>query len=261
MASSHGQQGAARYSEPLSFHHGLLKAGVVIVDSIEVWTLPLVPREDDDTLLDDRERARLARLRVAAKSRQFLAAQAGLRRVLARYLNRGPAAIVFGYGAHGKPFVPDAPELGFNLTHSGDLALVAVTAGAHVGVDLEQVDRERPFLRLAARSFDAAESTWLQARPPQRTARDFYRIWTLKEAYLKALGTGLTVPPASFRIELQEDPPRLLSAVAGDDPASWRLAILDAGPRYAAALCWSGGERPIRWRAAAAPGEPPPVRG
>lgn len=217
-------------------------------DSIDLWILPLRPSPGDRDLLDARERDRLERLRVEDKRRQLLAAQADLRRVLASYGSRPPEAIRFAYGEHGKPWLPDDPGLGFNLSHSHDLAVIAVCRGIELGADLEHTGRERPFVRLARRYFDPAEHAWLEARERETRATDFYRIWTLKEAYLKAVGTGLTVPPASFRIDLEAEPPTLASTHGGDDPSGWRLRTPSVGDGYAAAVCWRGGVRPIRIR-------------
>lgn len=216
--------------------------------SIDLWVLPLRPREADEALLDERERARLQRLRVAEKRRQLLAAQADLRRVLGRYRERPPEQIRFAYGPHGKPWLPEDPDLGFNLSHSAQLAVVAVGRGLEIGVDLEHVARERAFLRLARRYFDAAEHAWLEGRPEATRAADFYRIWTLKEAYLKAIGTGLTVPPASFRIDLERDPPALATTHDGDDADAWRLLTPAVAESYAVAVCWRGESRTIRRR-------------
>lgn len=206
--------------------------------------LPTV--EPDLESLGARERARAERLRIPEKRRQFIAAQTALRRILARYLGIDAGTVAFGYGAHGKPFLPAAPDLAFNLTHSGRLALVAVTAGADLGIDVEHLVRDRPFLRLARRYFAESEHRWLAALPEPEQRGGFYRTWVLKEAYLKAVGTGLSFPPAGFELAVAESPPRLLRTDRdGDDPAGWSFEILDIGGEYAAALCHRGARRRI----------------
>lgn len=215
---------------------------------IDVWVVPLEPSAGDEALLDERERARLERLRVADKKEQFLAAQAALRRLLGARIGREPADIAFAYGPHGKPALPDHPELAFNLSHSERLAVVGITEHTELGVDLEWTGRDRPFLRLARRYFDASEHAWLEGRDEETVRAGFYRTWTLKEAFLKALGTGLAVPPASFRIDLETDPPRLLSTHDGSDPSRWRLVTPAVEPGFAAAVCWQGEPREIRVR-------------
>lgn len=218
------------------------------MDTVDLWTLRLRPVPADAELLDERERARLERLRVEDKKAQFLAAQAGLRRILGDYLGVGPGEVVFEYGEHGKPSVPAAPELGFNLSHSGQLAIVGVAESTEIGVDLEWMGRDRPFLRLARRYFAPPEHEWL-ARVPEGGIREgFYRTWTLKEAFLKAIGTGLTVPPSSFRLRLDAAPPELETTPDESSPADWTFATPSVKEGYAAALCWRGAERRIRTR-------------
>jgi 4'-phosphopantetheinyl transferase len=215
-------------------------------DTIELWTLPLGAIAGGGDLLGKRERARADRLVVASKRHQFVAAQVSLRRVLAHYLGKKAAEVEFGFGSDGKPFLPAHRELGFNLTHSGDLALVAVVGGVEIGVDLEWQGRQRPFVRLARRYFTAAEAAWLAGLDQGQQPAAFYRIWTLKEAYLKAVGTGLTVPPDRFELDLDRSPATLRwTELPGDRPNRWRFAEPAVDPCYAAAICWAGIQRQI----------------
>jgi len=127
--------------------------------------------------------------------RQFTAAQAALRSALSRYLGDSPATIEFRRGEHGKPFLVEryASDIQFNLTHSHDLAIAAVTAGNEIGVDLEKV-RARPAAeRLAKRFYATEERAALDEAPVELKERLFFRLWTRKESHLKATGTGLSV--------------------------------------------------------------------
>lgn len=214
--------------------------------AIDLWRIPLVVRPGDRELLAERERQRADRLVVDDKREQFIAAQAGLRRVLASYLKMPAATVEFAYGEHGKPSVATHPGVGFNMTHSADLALVAVAAGLRIGVDLEWARRERPFLRLARRYFTSGEHDWLAGVPEGRRPEAFYRTWTLKEAYLKAVGTGLTVPPDRFELDLDRSPGALRSTeLPGDRAEAWCFAEPAVGRDYAAALCWEGTALPV----------------
>jgi len=219
-------------------------------ERIDLWVMPLRPQPADLSILHDRERRRAERLVVDAKRDQFVAAQAGLRRVLGHYLGSAAATVAFGYGEHGKPFLPRSPELRFNMTHSGRLALVAATNAGDLGVDLEWTGRHRPFLRLARRYFTATEHAWLEAIDADATAAAFYRTWTLKEAYLKALGTGLTVPPDRFELDLGSSPAVLRSTrLPGDEAGRWSFAEPRVDHEHAAAICWNGpAGMPIRLR-------------
>lgn len=191
--------------------------------------------------LGGRERARYERLKVEEKRTQFLAAQTALRTILGQRTGERPGEVVFGYGEHGKPYLRSYPQLGFNMTHSGELALVAIAAQADIGVDLELVARDRPFLRLARRYFARSEHEWLAGLPPGQHREAFYRTWVLKEAYLKAVGTGLTFPPSGFVLDMRSQPARLVSSELGEDhrgPWAMHEPVLPAG--YAGAICVRG---------------------
>jgi len=123
-----------------------------------------------------------------------MAARGTLRRVLGRYLNREPSDVRFEYGPWGKPSLarPDSESgLCFNLSRSHDLMLMALTRGHEVGVDLEHTGRDRPVLELAIRFFAPGDAKALEDLPDGERTRAFYRLWTSKEARLKAAGTGL----------------------------------------------------------------------
>ena len=219
------------------------------VDRIDVWVAELRRSPEDEALLAERELARAARLRIDEKRDQLVAGQALLRRILGARLATEPADLVFGYGAHGKPWLPTAPELGFNLSHSGGVATVALAADTDLGVDIELSVRERPFARLARRFFAPREYRWLEAHAAADQAEAFYRVWTLKEAYLKATGTGLSFPPHAFVVDLDGSLPRLLSTDRpGDRAERWSMQELDLTQEaeYAGALCWRGAPREVR---------------
>ena len=181
-------------------------------------------------------------------------ARAALREILSRYLEVEAEAIVFEVGEHGKPRLEGSTEgLGmcFNTTDSSDLALVAVTRDAAVGVDLEEIIPERAGDKLARRFFSAVEAETLAALSPEVRVQGFFNCWTRKEAFLKAIGTGLNTQLDSFGVSLVPDEPPRLLFVDGDPgaPGRWALAALHPAPGYAAALaierpdsqlsCWS----------------------
>jgi 4'-phosphopantetheinyl transferase len=176
-------------------------------------------------------------MRSSAKRREFLVGRTAIRRVLGAILEMPPAAVTLVEGPHGKPHIGATPPLQFNLSHSGDQAILAVGT-APLGVDIEQMRSGRPFTRLADRFFAAVEAQWLHAQPAASRQRAFYHLWTLKEAYLKALGTGLTLSSQSFSVDAAADPPRLLQTPPDRAAAaSWNLRWLPAATGYCAALC------------------------
>ncbi len=162
-----------------------------------------------EALLSPTERERAERF-VAPKSRhQFISARACLRDLLSRYHPAVEATDwCFGASEHGKPFVEQPAQLtdlGFNVSHTDDLTTIVVARSGALGVDVEADDRPANFLEIAERYFSPAEWSFLEAEPPAARASAFYGLWTLKEAYLKARGEGLTVPLKSFSISWSAD--------------------------------------------------------
>ena len=213
-------------------------------DVIDLWRFAL--DENDATALETSwaalapdERTRAERLIIPAKRRQFVVGRARLRTILARHLDRDPASLTFAYGAHGKPEIPEYPELSFNLSHSGDTALLGVCFARRLGVDVEETRPGRDFVAIAEHFFSGEERAALDRIGDATRAHAFYRAWTRKEAYLKAIGTGLSF--ASTRFTITFDPDRPSSVVAteypGDRPENWRVVDVEPGRSCAAALC------------------------
>jgi len=194
--------------------------------------------------LSEDERMRASRFHFAADRGRFVASHAALRRILAWYLGAAPVSLAFGAGTHGKPFL-DAPAPGrslrFSLTHSADLALVAVSLGREVGVDVEQVRPRVDLEGFAARYFSPRERDALARFPSSDRLRAFFEIWTLKEAYLKACGDGLVRALDAFDVTVGDAPPRL-EAVRDrpGDAARWALQRIEVGEDFAAALAVEG---------------------
>ena len=199
------------------------------------------------TLTDD-ERHRGARLRFERDRQRFIVARGVLRELLGRYLGCDPGRIRFVFNPFGKPAL--SPECGggltFNLSHSGDLALIAIAAGAEVGVDLEYIRARPDHADVARQFFSGVEVAALSRLPRQAYAQAFFSCWTKKEAYVKARGEGLSIPLTSFTVPL--------TAAAGHVheilPARrWSLCTLRPASGYIGALAIEGsGWRPRRWR-------------
>lgn len=190
------------------------------------------------TLLSAEEQARAARFVVESARERFILGRGFLREALAPYTGQPPAALTFTYGARGKPLLAHSP-LHFNLAHSGDVLLLALTDVGDIGVDVEQI-RPLPHLHTMAHdNFSPAEIAAVLALPHEQQPTAFFTVWTRKEAYIKATGDGFRRPLASFDVSL-DDPPRLLRA-EGDDPARWTLLHVDPAPGYIGAVCWLAG--------------------
>ncbi|OQW32698.1 MAG: hypothetical protein A4E19_04875 [Nitrospira sp. SG-bin1] len=145
--------------------------------------------------LDEGERHRAARLVREEHRRHYVLAHGGLRAVLGKYLGVPPDKIVLDHSATGKPFLAgnlrDRSAITFNLSHAHGRALIAVSKGQEIGVDLELVRSDVDVTKLSERFFARSEHTAIEESPPERRARIFFRYWVAKEALLKAQGIGL----------------------------------------------------------------------
>jgi 4'-phosphopantetheinyl transferase len=144
-----------------------------------------------DLSVDERQRA--ARFRSPVDARRWAVARAALRRILATYLDEEPAALVFELGPQGKPGLagPTGQDLRFNLSHSAAIAVVVVSVGHPVGVDVEWIRDEVDVVALARRALPARAVAELVSTPPNARTRVFFRLWVRHEASVKCLGTGI----------------------------------------------------------------------
>jgi 4'-phosphopantetheinyl transferase len=211
--------------------------------AVAVWRVRLDPGDRAEELrrhLAADELERLERLARSEVGRRWLVSRAALREILAAELGTSPSAVRLKLGANGRPGLDPAahrPVLDFNLSHSADLALVAIVRGARVGVDVERLRRGRDPLRVADRYFSAAEVAAVRAYPAGDRPAAFLRYWTAKEALAKGLGLGLRVPGGE--LELAQRPGGAMVPVRQDQ--DWRLVELTELPEgYYGALAVDG---------------------
>lgn len=188
---------------------------------------------------DETERAE--RFCFGRDRRRFTVARGVLRAILSRYVDIEPGRLRFVYGPHGKPgLAPDCggDEISFNLSHSGGIVLVAVTRGARVGVDVEQIRDDRIHMTIAERFFSPYELATLRALHEGVQAQAFFDGWTRKEAYLKARGDGLSCPLHRFTVSCAPGAPAALLDVEGDpeEVRRWSLHALIPHVGYASAV-------------------------
>jgi 4'-phosphopantetheinyl transferase len=175
----------------------------------------------------------------------YIIAHAALRRILAGYLELDPSQLEFREGPYGKPELVSTTRsetLNFNLSHSHQAALVAVTPGRQIGVDIEYIKREFEWQEVAERFFAPGEIARLRELPEEKQQRGFFTCWTRKEAYIKAKGGGLSIPLQDFEVSLSPgEPASLMSCISDpEETARWSLAEIDVGPEYAAAVAVQG---------------------
>ena len=218
-------------------------------NELHIWRVPL-----DESLatemrlmLSADECARADRFHFARDRNRFIVARGSLRLILGSYLNRAPAAVDFCYSDYGKPALSaESPVvtngITFNLSHANELALIAVTRDRQVGVDIEFIRPDFASEKIAERFFSRQEVEVLRRLPAGQQAEAFFNCWTRKEAYIKALGAGMSMPLDQFNVSLA---PGSAAALLGNlrDPAEvsrWSLQDLSPSPGYVAAVAVEG---------------------
>ena len=212
---------------------------------VDIWRVTLDPQPDpvqltESTLSAD-ETERADRFHFDTDRYRFIAAHIALRDILSRYLHCQPGELTFSLNQYGKPSLNDH-KLEFNLSHSGDFALVAVTLESKVGVDVEHIRTDTELESIANRYFSPSEVSELMALTPEQRISGFFNCWARKEAYIKAHGLGLSLPLDSFDVSFAPWEPAML-LITKDEPQErslWTLLDLKPGPGYMGALAVKG---------------------
>jgi 4'-phosphopantetheinyl transferase len=235
-------------------HGGHTEAPKLTSQDVHVWRVALdIPESEIDSLashLSDDELARAARFRFDVHRRRFIACRGQLRRVLATYSGTPSQALRFRYGPYGKPSLDSEPSntaLRFNLSHSHELALIAVALNIEVGVDVEFTRDLNDIEQLARRFFTPDEYETVRAQKPPERDVFFFHGWTRKEALMKAEGRGFSLPPEQIEVTLTPSAPVRVLAMPGDSnpTANWSLLSLLPAPGYIGTLAYRGPEREI----------------
>ena len=222
---------------------------------VHVWRAPLSADAPalarHHALLGDDERTRAARFRFEVHRGRFIAGRGIQRAVLARYLDADPAALRYRQASHGKPELDapwDATGLRFNVSNAEDGLLIAVTRGREVGVDLEAVHPVEDRDGVARRFFSAPEVEVYDAIGEEERDAAFFTCWTRKEAFIKAVGEGLSMPLDCFDVTLRPGEPACLLRTRGRPEVAeqWTMREIDPGPGWLAALCVAGTECALR---------------
>jgi 4'-phosphopantetheinyl transferase len=228
---------------------------------VHVWRASLVRADSQFAalthLLSSEEHDRAGKFHFEADRKRCVLARGLLRLLLGRCLGQRPEQVQFQYNEFGKPILAGGlhPSVQFNVSHSGDLVLVALTRDRAVGVDVEYMRMDMAMEEIAARFFSAAECSALATVTPALRSAVFFACWTRKEAYLKARGDGLSLPLAAFDVSLlPSDEVRLLATRHDStDVHRWTLRSLEAGDGYQAALAVECGDWKLKcwdWQAA-----------
>jgi len=209
---------------------------VYLVFSPRRATADFVP--DCWALLSSDERERAQRFCSDELKNDFVVARALLRLILGFCSEADPANLEFHYASHGKPMLADGASISFNLAHSEDMVVYAVGVGQQIGVDIERVLALEHMVQIAQRSFCPEEyRDWL-AVPEGLRAKAFFDCWTRKEAFVKAVGQGLSYPLDRFQVTVQPGQAAALVKIDGraSSQAEWSLHDVSPSEEYAAAL-------------------------
>jgi 4'-phosphopantetheinyl transferase len=206
---------------------------------VHVWVQSIEaarPRRHElERVLTEDERARMARFRREADALRFLVGRATLRMTMADALGIEPTAVVLEVGEYGKLVTVGGPHA--NVSHSGDVVIVALCADAEIGVDVEEIVAAHADATDLDAFFSPAEVRELLTYPREQRVEAFFHIWTTKEALIKAAATGLSLSLQSFDVSIDpRQPPALLAARCAELSSHICLAAIDVPSGYAAVL-------------------------
>ncbi len=224
-------------------------------DDIHVWAAPLcvdsAVLEHFRTTLSPEEKDRAERFKFEKHRNRFIAGRGALRDVIGHYLNTKPADLRFSYSANGKPGLlinPTPGDFHFNLAHSDDLALIAVTRIGMLGVDVECIRPVKEMDQLVARFFSPRENALFEKLPPDEKPSAFFNLWTRKEALLKATGEGITRSLSLVEVSFLPGEPARLLAISGDTvkAAEWKLEDFSPAPGFVGAVAIKAGNMIVK---------------
>lgn len=223
---------------------------LIIADhEVHVWRaeleLPPTQVQRLQGILTDDEVERANRFSFERDRQCFIAARGTLRTILSRYIPINPCHLRFYYNPYGKPFL--SPEfspylLNFNLSHSGNMAVYAITRKMEIGVDVERVHSNFEYEEIAERFFSANEVASLRTISTEKKLEAFYHCWTRKEAYSKAHEKGLSLPLDSFDVSSDPGESSIMLNTKEDSQKNshWTFLDLKPGPGYVGALAVKG---------------------
>jgi 4'-phosphopantetheinyl transferase len=216
--------------------------------AVVVWLAQLPQLRDSlpalEALLDDRERERAAKFRFAEDRARFVAGRGLLRHGLRHYAPQVPVELV--YSSLGRPMLPGGHEaLQFSISHTRDLVALAFANGAQVGIDLEYMQAAVDQLELAERIMSEDDFRAFALLPHGERKAAFYRVWTRKEAYLKARGEGIATGLRDVSVSFTAEATASLTDGRDAGSTGWRLHALSLPEGYAGCVACDAAKRPV----------------
>jgi len=202
---------------------------------VDIWLCQADTVKDEfdyfRSLLSAEEQARAQRFKLEIHRNRFIISHGFKRSVLAKYLSIEPAHIQFQSGEKGKPSliaaVDEEQDIKFNLSHTQDITLLAISRGTELGIDIEYIDRKTEWAEICQRFYTEPEQQALFALAKEKQKSAFYQLWTRKEAYMKVLGSGLSLPPTGFTLTVPPQSPSLIQHYSEKYQPSVQIEFID----------------------------------
>jgi 4'-phosphopantetheinyl transferase len=218
--------------------------------TVDIWFFSVVDKDIPDILtkvLSPAEHEQARRFRTGKLANSFMACRGMVRFILGWYCSIKPSDVSFMFNRYGKPCLDGKDGFEFNLSHSGSHAVLAITKKTPLGVDIEEVSSRLNWREIATGEFTSREREILQATPPEKQRALFFTFWTRKEALLKGVGRGLSVPLNQIDIS-DIDSPRgfFQDASLNSENGRWTLRDIAAYEGYKAAYAVQGQDMSVR---------------
>jgi len=215
-------------------------------NTVHIWSLNFVVNDDAynkyHSLLSEDEKTRASKFKFYKDKRCYVVGKGVLRLLSGKYLNNDAKAIVFEYGKQGKPKFKYEAHLNFNVSHSGDIAIIGFVYDHTIGIDIEIIKDDFDTLEIANNFFSKKEIAELRKIPNPQKHIAFYRCWTRKESFIKAKGQGLSFPLDSFSVSIDSDEKSELLETKWDEHEKnfWNLFSFSPKEKYIGAISVRG---------------------
>lgn len=217
------------------------------LNEVHIWSLnlglvPFQAMQEYESILSDDEKTRASKFRFSKDKKTFSLTRGVLRKLAGAYLDTEPKKVKFHYEQYGKPRFQDESRIKFNVSHSGDRAVIAFVRDYDIGVDIEYFKDDFDVLDIAENFFSRREIDKLKMQPLKEQRQAFYRCWTRKEAFIKAEGSGLSFPLDKFTVSMHSDNEANLEHTdwSPDEKDRWNMFSFKPAQNYIAAVAING---------------------
>ncbi|MFT5426724.1 MAG: 4'-phosphopantetheinyl transferase [Gammaproteobacteria bacterium] len=225
-------------------------------ENIDVWLCDLkkLSKNIDEfySVLSEDEQERADKLKIEDKRQQYIITRGSLRKYLGLLTEADPAVFKFKYLKHGKPVLEEKPQyadISFNVSHSNDIALVAISQKHNIGIDVEKINYETDHQALVTRFFSKAEQSEFNNYSESSKAKAFCACWTRKEAFIKATGDGVTYGLESFDVSVDPEVQQPTITLHKASTEVWSALNLPINDDYMACLVHDADKIKVRcWR-------------